>query len=122
MEKKIKSFCYIRNIYQAINDFETKFKQIYNINFHEGIILCILKEKTTSSGELSKILNLSTSNTSKIIKIMEEKKLIKRLMIKEDRRKMFFTLTEEGNLKAALIKCDQTLMPLTLRKLLKNID
>jgi len=50
-----------------------------------------------SSKELSKILNLTPSNTSKVIKSLEGKGLIKRILGKTDRRKMYFLHTAKGN-------------------------
>ncbi len=53
-----------------------------------------VKKGPLSSGELSKELKLSASNTSKVIKTVEDKGFIERYMGEKDRRKMYFTLTE----------------------------
>lgn len=120
MEKKIRILSYIREMNQAISDFELKFQQTYEMSFNEGAILCMLKGKPLSSGELAKELKLSASNTSKVIKTVEDKKYIVRFMGEKDRRKMYFTLTEDGKAKAASIKCDENQMPLRLRELVQN--
>jgi len=44
MEKKVKILSYIREINQAINDFELKFQQTYEISFNEGVVMCLLKK------------------------------------------------------------------------------
>lgn len=122
MEKKVKSLCYIRDIYQAITDFELKFQACYNMSFNEGAMLCMLKKKPLSSGELAKELKLSASNTSKVIKAVEDKGFVERILGKNDRRKMFFSLTEAGKIKIAAVKCDENQMPLKLRELVQNMD
>ncbi len=122
MDKKVKSLCYIRDIYQAINDFESKFQQAYDLSFNEGAILCMLKSKPLSSGDLAKELKLSASNTSKAIKMVEDKGYIVRSFGQKDRRKMFFSLSESGKIKIALVKCEENQMPLKLRELVQNMD
>lgn len=122
MEKKVKILSYIREVGQSIIDFESKFQQTYEMSFNEGAILCMLKAKALSSGELATGLKLSASNTSKVIKTVEDKKYIDRFMGEKDRRKMYFTLTEDGKEKVASIKCDENQMPLRLRELVQNYE
>jgi len=119
MEKKVKILSYIREINQAINDFEFKFQQTYEISFNEGVVMCLLKKGPLSSGELSKELKLSASNTSKVIKTVEDKGFIERYVGEKDRRKMYFTLTEMGKIKVASIRCDENQMPVNLRELVQ---
>ena len=49
MEKKYKSLSYIRELYQAIVDFEMGFQQTYDMTFNEGVVLCALKKSPLSS-------------------------------------------------------------------------
>lgn len=112
---------HIRDIHQIIRGFELKLQNDHNLSFNEGIALCLLKKGPLSSGELSKRIKLSTSNTSKTIKIIEEKGYVKRLIDATDRRKMFFTLTEMGKNKIVSIKCEEDDMPLELKTLIQNM-
>ena len=118
MEKKYKSLSYIRELYQAIIDFELNFQQTYDMTFNEGVVLCALKKKPLSSGELAKELKLSASNTSKVIKSVEDKGFIERYMGQKDRRKMYFILTETGKIKINSLKCDPSQMPSKLRDII----
>ena len=61
--------CKIRDIYKLIGEFEGQFYKEYGITLNEGMLLCSLLEKRTlSSTELGK----------------------------EDKRQMYFALTEKG--------------------------
>ena len=122
MEKKYKSLSYIRELYQAIVDFEMGFQQTFDMTFNEGVILCALKKTPLSSGELAKELKLSASNTSKVIKSVEDKGFIERYMGQKDRRKMYFTLTESGKVKVNSLKCDETHMSPKLKEILRTIE
>ena len=98
--------CYIRNIYRIIGKFEDQFQQNYDLGLNESFLLCELKDKELSSGEITGILEVTHSNASKVIRSLEKKKLIKRVMGKDDKRKMYFSLTSTGKSKLETIKCE----------------
>lgn len=93
----MKTLCTIRDIYRSIREFEEYFQQKHDLSLNEGMLLCSLKEKKLSSSELAEALALSGSNTSKVIKSVENKGFIERALGKEDKRQMYFTLTQLGN-------------------------
>ena len=66
---------------------------MYDLSLNEGMLLCtLLNTPKLTSSEIAEALGLSASNTSKVIRSVEEKKLITRLIGKEDKRQMrFFT-------------------------------
>lgn len=93
----MESFCKIREIYRAIVDFEIIMASKYGLSLNEGMLLCCLaKGKTLSSTEIAENLGLTCSNTSKVIKVVENKGLVKRSLGKKDKRNMLFTLTDKG--------------------------
>jgi DNA-binding MarR family transcriptional regulator len=101
----METLCKIRDIYRAIAEFEVQFTQMYDLSLNEGMLLCTLfnTPKLTSS-EIAEALGLSASNTSKVIRSVEGKKLITRLIGKEDKRQMRFSLTAEGKNRISDIK------------------
>ena len=101
----METLCKIRDIYRAIAEFEVQFTQMYDLSLNEGMLLCTLfnTPKLTSS-EIAEALGLSASNTSKVIRSVEGKKLITRLIGKEDKRQMRFSLTTEGKNRISDIK------------------
>ncbi len=88
----------IRDIQHAIYQAEHLFNEKYGICFNEGMLLCHLSEceKPITSGEISDLLKLSHSNTSKIISSSEDKGYIHRELGHDDKRHMYFNLTEKG--------------------------
>ena len=117
-EGKIGIFCKIRDIHIAIMEFEKNIIEKHGISLNEGMLLCSLHETTAlSSTELSEILNLTTSNTSKILKSVENKKLIKRHLGKTDKRSMCFSLTSNGVNKLEEIQTSKIAFPPILKNL-----
>lgn len=109
METKI---CRIRKVYRIIQEFEQEFEKEYNMSLNEGMLLCILsKMGSASSGHLANELGLTCSNTSKVIKSVEKKGFIRRVLGKEDKRQMYFTLSEEGKARMEKIKCSEMEIP-----------
>ena len=101
----METLCKIRDVYRAIAEFEVQFTQMYDLSLNEGMLVCTLHNtpKLTSS-EIAEALGLSASNTSKVIRSVEGKKLITRLIGKEDKRQMRFSLTTEGKNRISDIK------------------
>ncbi|WP_080904955.1 winged helix DNA-binding protein [Parabacteroides sp. Marseille-P3160] len=116
---QVRTLCQIRDVYRAIYDFELNFQQLYDLGLNEGMLLCSLNTQKYSSNELASVLGLSNSNTSKVIKSVEKKGLIRRIVGKEDKRQMYFALTDLGKKKLESIKCAEFDIPETLRSVVK---
>lgn len=111
------TLCTLRDIYRSIRNMEELFQQKHNLCLNEGMLLCSLKSEKLSSTELAEVLGLTTSNTSKVIKSVESKGLVDRILGKEDKRQMYFILTDAGKEKLKVIKKEEN----EIIKLLKEI-
>lgn len=119
----MKDLCKIRDIYRAIAEFESQFVQQYNLSLNEGMLLCALLERPRlTSGEIAESLRLTHSNTSKLIRSVEEKKLIARLIGKIDKRQMHFSLTAEGKELIDSIKNTVHEMPELLQDIVELLE
>jgi DNA-binding MarR family transcriptional regulator len=116
---QVSTLCQIRDVYRAIYEFESDFQQSYNLGLNEGMLLCSLSIQKYSSNELAGVLGLSNSNTSKVIKSVEKKGLIKRIVGKDDKRQMYFTLTGAGLKKLESIKYAEFIIPESLKPVIK---
>jgi len=92
----MKKLCAIRDVCRSISDYENKFQKDFSMCLNEAMILCCLKESRLSSGEIADEISLTCSNTSKLIRSVEEKGYIKRVLGDKDKRQMYFVLTKEG--------------------------
>ena len=116
MDKQI--ICRLRDINRAIAELERQFSQRFDININEAMLLCTLKEKAElSSGAVAEALGLTTSNASKVIASAESKKLISRVLCKEDKRQMFFSLTNIGKEKINKLRNEQIDLPDILKEI-----
>ncbi|SBV92778.1 conserved hypothetical protein [uncultured Dysgonomonas sp.] len=77
---QVKTQCQVRDVYRAIYDFELNFQQLYDLRLNEGMLLCSLNTQKYSSNELASVLGLTNSNTSKVIKSVEKKGIIRRIV------------------------------------------
>ncbi len=119
MLREIGKLCRIRDVQRGIMAFEQQFENYYGICLNEGMLLCSLyKSEFLSSGELSDLLGLTTSNTSKVIASVEGKGLVVRIPGTKDKRQMYFTLTEKGKQSLSKIKCEELEVPGLLQTLL----
>ncbi|MEG1574672.1 MAG: MarR family transcriptional regulator [Bacteroidales bacterium] len=110
--------CKIRDIQRAVYQFELNFENQYGICLNEGMALCTLfSTKELSSGELGKLLGLSASNTSKVIRSIESKGLVERVIGSEDKRQMYFFISPKGCALLSEIKSAEIQLPLLIRQL-----
>ncbi len=101
----MEALCKIRDIYRAIAEFEGQFVQQYDLSLNEGMLLCtLLDTPRLTATEIAEALGLSASNASKVIRSVEGKKLITRVVGKKDKRQMHFALTLEGKKRILAIK------------------
>lgn len=120
-DKPMDTLCKIRDIYRAIADFETQLEKNHHLCLNEGMLLCSLsKIETLSSGEVAEMLGLTNSNASKVIRSVEDKGLIKRVLGTKDKRQMYFSLTEKGKRSLSAIKCDDIEIPDLLKSILQR--
>lgn len=117
--KQVKTLCKIRDLFRSISEFESDFQKRYDICLNEGTLLCSLSNNKFSSSEIATLLGLTNSNTSKVIKSVETKGLIKRIIGEQDKRQMYFILTPKGHKVLETIKCSNMEIPEDLTQIME---
>lgn len=93
--------CIIKEIYKTLYQFEKTFAEAHDITINEAMLLCCLKSgEAKSAGSICEYIGLSNSRVSKVITAVENKGYIRRDINRDDKRQMFFSLTEAGMEKA----------------------
>ena len=119
----MEKLCRIRDIQRAVLLFEQQFEQRYGICLNEGMALCSLyKTESLTSGELGELMGLTPSNTSKVIRSVETKGLVERIMGEKDKRRMYFSLTPQGRELISSLKCETIEIPPLLEKMLEKTE
>ena len=90
------SLCLLKDIFKKIYKFESSLQKKFSLSINEILTLCTLSGKKMSSSELAEDIGVSPSRMSRILKKLEDKKLITRALSKKDKRKMIFDLTDSG--------------------------
>lgn len=117
----MKTICAMRDVFRAVANFETAFENTYQLSLNEAMVLCVLQHspKEVTASNLSKQTELSPSHMSKMLRILEEKKLIERTLGNVDRRLMYFHLTEAGGKRVGELELDKVKIPELLMPLFK---
>ena len=103
------TICKMRDIYKALSIFETAFEEVYGISLNEAMVLCALREAGTE---------MAPSHTSKVIRAVEDKGLIRRALGEVDKRQMYFSLTEAGKKRLNELDLDKVEIPEMLKPLI----
>lgn len=115
----MEKLCKIRDLQRAVILFETEFEKKHGICLNEGMALCSLMDTDKlSSGELSDRLGLTCSNTSKVIKSIEKKGYVERVLGDVDKRQMYFILTPKGKELISAIHCTDIEIPALLNDII----
>lgn len=114
----MEKLCRIRELQRAVNRFEAALERSYGICLNEGMALCSLsKAGRLSCGELGEMLGLTPSNTSKVLRSVEGKGYVNGELGTNDKRQMYFSLTEKGRVLLGSINCEEIETPELLKTL-----
>ncbi len=89
-------FCELSSLYRSINSIEQEIQQKHALVINEAMILCLLRNGKLSSKMINEKIGLKATHSSKLVKSLENKDLIKRTAGVEDKRQMFFELSNSG--------------------------
>ncbi len=118
----MEQLCKIRELQRAVSQFEQNFERLHGISLNEGMVLCTLsKGDKLTAGEVGELLGITPSNTSKVLRNVETKGLVERVMGVDDKRCMFFSLTASGKSLLSIIKCWELDIPDTLTEAIETI-
>ena len=114
------TICKMRDIYKALSIFETAFEEVYGISLNEAMVLCALREagKEITSTAIAERTEMAPSHTSKVIRAVEDKGLLRRALGEVAKRQMDFSLTEAGKKRLNELDLDKVEIPEMLKPLI----
>lgn len=118
----MKTLCALQNLTLALEQYEKEFQNAHGLSLKEGMLLCCISEQQLTASDIATKIDLTNSNCSKVIKSAEHKGLIERSFGKEDKRNMFFVLTEDGKVKLIEINLDQVPIPDALKHFIDSCN
>ncbi|HFI0641021.1 MarR family winged helix-turn-helix transcriptional regulator [Streptococcus suis] len=107
---------------KLFNQFYLKNLKEFDLTYTQYLVLVVLWENSPLSlKEIGKKLDLSSNTLTPLVKRLEEKGFIRRMIPKEDKRQLLIYLTEEGqklqvSLEDKLLSCFRQLDGLTMEK------
>ncbi len=110
----------MRDIYRAINSFEQEFERVHGVCINEAMTLCVLSEGELAASEIAKRAELTSSHCSKVIRSIEDKRLIVRTMGKTDKRQMYFRLSKAGENLLNSMRCGSVEVPDILKPIFEK--
>lgn len=114
--------CAVRNIYRAITAFEGQLAKVVGLNINEAMLLCLLSDgDSLLAGEIAERLELTRSNTSKVIASLEHQACIRRQACKEDSRCQRFKITKKGLALLDKVHCDEVCSSQMMAEIKANV-
>ena len=94
--EKIHCICVMRDLFKALAELESNLAQDYGISLNEAMVLCCIGDDRLTATSISNNVGLLPPHTSKTIRSIEKKGLVKRSLGTQDKRQMYFKLTPAG--------------------------
>lgn len=111
----MKAICVVRDIYKALEAFEEEFEQVHGVSINEAMALCSLSDGALAASEIANRTGMGASHCSKVIRVIEEKRLIHRSLGRVDKRQMYFRLSKTGSACLEKMQCGSVAIPELLR-------
>ena len=112
----------MRELLKALSELETQLINTYGISLNEAMVLCSIGGETVTAGTIVERTGMTPSHASKTISLIEKKEMVTRHLGRQDKRQMYFTLTEKGKNCLEEIKKQGVDIPELLRPLFNTYD
>lgn len=86
----------MRELFKALSELEADLIASYQVTMNEAMALCSIGQETVTASVISERTGMTPSHASKIVRSVEAKELIVRSLGEQDKRQMYFTLSEKG--------------------------
>lgn len=113
----IATICAMRELFVGLNAVETQLEDKAGIDLQQALVLCCISGQKIASTEIARALNMRTPMVSKNLAILEQQALVVRHIGVEDKRRMFFTLSDKGEQTMAILRNLQLAIPTDLQPL-----
>lgn len=110
----------MRELFTALSDLESRLMDTYGVSLNEAMVLCSIGNERVSAGVVIERTGLSASHASKVLGAAEKKGFLTRVLGEQDKRQMYFTLTEEAENVLTRIKDHGVEVPDVLLPLFKE--
>ena len=118
--EKITCICVMRELFAALSYLEKELTEIHGVNLNEAMVLCAIGNEDVTASDISNRTGMLPSHTSKVIGSLEKLRLIERQLGKQDKRKIYLSLTKEGKSRLERIKIHELDIPDILEPLFKK--
>ena len=108
----------MRELFKALSELEANLIEQHVVSLNEAMALCCIGGDRLTASAISEHTGLSASHTSKVIRSVEKKGLIERILGDDDKRQMYFSLTQEGERCLKELECCDVEIPDVLKKIL----
>lgn len=115
--EKITSICTMREIVLGLTELEQTLLECSGLTLNEAMTVCCLAHEEVASTEVAARLGLRPAHTSKVLTALEGRGLLLRRIGESDRRRMYFSLSAEGQRCLEQLRHIDLTIPAVLRPL-----
>lgn len=106
----------------AVKGMELQLVESCGVSLKEVLALCAIGNETIAASDIVQRTGLRSSHVSKVTGHLEEQVLLERNFGNEDKRKVFFSLTQKGLDCLEKVRLQKFEIPKLLRPIFENMD
>lgn len=99
MKNGAEPFRRMKDLLRKLQSLEADMSKNEDVGLEEAVLLCCLSERCKCQGNIASETGLTSTQASRLLSKLETKGLLKREIDSSDKRKMIFSLSEEGERK-----------------------
>ncbi|MCI2096625.1 MAG: MarR family transcriptional regulator [Sphaerochaeta sp.] len=111
-------FCALRRLIVDLQKIEDDIQRKYQLTFMQASLLCALEHGYEDGKSIACQMRLSPSRMTRLLDVLEQKKLVVRSSSPVDRRNNVVSITEEGEKALSLIKSSDVAIPAYINQML----
>lgn len=110
----------MKELLKSLSSLELQLEKRYGVSLNEAMVLCCIGNGTITASMISEKTGMTPSNTSKVIRSIENKELITHVTGEKDRRQKRFTLTDKGLRRLDTLKNEEIDIPDFIKPLFEH--
>lgn len=117
-----KCICLLRKLIVSIRELESDLLESSGCDLNQAMLLCVLSDNSLSASEIAAQIGILPAQNSKLLSAAEDKGWVERHLGHDDKRKIYFNLTDEGKQQLKMFKALQLNVPDFIRPLFDSVS
>ncbi|ALO29043.1 winged helix DNA-binding protein [Porphyromonas gingivalis] len=120
--ENVECICTMKKLMAAIRELESNLLDSTGCDLNQAMLLCVIADDSLSATEIASQIGVLPAQNSKLLAAAEDRGWVMRRLGHDDKRKIYFNLTEEGRRQLEKVKALNIDVPDLIRPILDSSE